>query len=179
MPALFSGFQTETRDRICVQETDGRATSMKKGECGNNRSYADSGPRSKCTEHLVRFWNDLYDDQAWKYDELGPVELLEKVEIKSQTIPDHELERANWFWRRRPRVLSVVACVSWLAAAIGAPFCIIRPFIGCPLLIASILLVFVTIVRFVRWRRDYELSVDRIIRTSGNGSTAFDCNVVA
>jgi hypothetical protein len=149
---------------------------MKKGECENNCSYADSGPRTKCTEHLVRFWNDLNDDQAWKYDELGPVELLEKAEIQSQTIPDHELERADWFWRRRPRALSVVAFVCWVAAAIGAPFCIIRPFIGCPVLIASIVLVLVTIVRFVRWRREYELSVDRIIRTSGNGSAAFDCN---
>jgi hypothetical protein len=118
----------------------------------------------------------LNDDQAWKYDELGPVELLEKAEIQSQTIPDHELERADWFWRRRPRALSVVAFVCWVAAAIGAPFCIIRPFIGCPVLIASIVLVLVTIVRFVRWRREYELSVDRIIRTSGNGSAAFDCN---
>jgi hypothetical protein len=156
-----------------------KARSMKKGECGNNCSYAYSGPRIKCTEHLVRFWNDLYDDQVWKYDELRPVELLEKAEIQSQTVPDHELERANWFWRRRPRALSAVAGVCWFVAAIGAPFCVMRPFIGAPVLIASIALVLVTIVRFVRWRREYELSVDRIIRTSGNSSAAFDCNAAA
>jgi hypothetical protein len=152
---------------------------MKKGECGNNCSYAYSGPRITFTDHLVRFWNDLYDDQIWKYDELRPVELLEKAEIQSQIVPEDELARANWFWRRRPRVLSVVACVSWFMAAIGAPFCVIRPFIGSPVLITSIALVLVTIVRFVRWRREYELSVDRIIRTSGNGSAAFDCNAAA
>jgi hypothetical protein len=149
---------------------------MKKGECGNNCSCAYSGPRTKCTDYLVRFWNDLYDDQVWRYDELRPVELLERAEIQSQTVPDDELERANWFWRRRPRVLSAVACVCWIMAALAAPFCVMRPFIGSPLLITSIALVLVTIVRFVRWRREYELSVDRIMRTSGNGSAAFDCN---
>jgi hypothetical protein len=152
---------------------------MKKGECGNNCSYAYSGPRITCTEYLVRFWNDLYDDQLWRYDELRPVELLEQAEIQSQTVPEYELARANWFWRRRPRVLSVVACVCWFMAAIGAPFCVMRPLIGCPVLIASIALVLITIVRFVRWRREYESSVDRIVRTSGNGSAAVDSNVVA
>lgn len=152
---------------------------MKKGECGNNCSCTYSGPKTKCTEHLVRFWNDLYDDQVWKYDELPPVELLEKAEIQFQTVPGAELDRANWFWRRRPGVLSAVASVSWFLMAIGAPFCVMRPLIGSPLLVGSIVLVLVTIVRLVRWRREYELSVDRIMRTSGNGSAAVDFNAVA
>jgi fatty acid desaturase len=146
---------------------------MKKGECGNNCSYAYSGAKIKCTEHLVRFWNDLYDDQVWRYPELGPVELLKKAKIQSQIVSENELDRANWFWRRRPRVLSVVG---WFMVAIAALVCVMLPFIGAPVLLTSIALVLVTIVRFIRWRREYELSVDRIIRTSGNGSATFDCN---
>lgn len=76
---------------------------MKKNETGTNYLYTFSGPRIKFRERLVRFWTDLHDDQRWKYDELAPVEPLQKAEFHCQTVLEAELARVNWFWRRRPK----------------------------------------------------------------------------
>jgi hypothetical protein len=146
---------------------------MKKSEAGINCLCTASGPRIKFREPLVRFWRDLHDDQLWKYDELAPVELLEKREVHGKTVSEDELARANWFWTRRPRVFSVVAWISWLIAVMGAWFWVTFPLVGVPILIALIALVLRTIVRSVRWRREYELSIDRLIRASGHGKAAF------
>ncbi len=152
---------------------------MKKSETGTNYLYTFSGPRIRFRERLVRFWTDLHDDQRWKYDELAPVELLQKAEFHCQTLLEDELARVNWFWRRRPNVCSIVAWISWLIAVMGAWFWVTFPLVGVPILIASIALVLLTIVRSVRWRREYELSIDRLIRTSHHGRAAFDCDVVS
>jgi hypothetical protein len=137
----------------------------KKTTFGHNRFYSYSGPRIKCRQDLLKFWRDLHDDQDWKYDELGPIELLEKANILCQTIPEEELDRVNWFWRRRPHILSLVAGIFWLIAAMGASFWVMIPCLGVPTVITSIALVLLAIVRSVRWRREYEFSVDRLIRT--------------
>ena len=138
---------------------------MKNGELQSKGSNTYSVPRIKCSEHLVRFWHDLHDDQTWKYEELSPIELLEKVEINHRTVPKDELDRIAWFWRRRPRALTAVGLLLWLIAAVAAPFCVIVPSLALPILIACMVLLLWTIVCSVRWRREYELSVDRIIRT--------------
>ena len=138
---------------------------MKKGELENKDSKASSVPRTKCSEHLVRLWRDLHDDQAWKYEELCPIELLQKVDIDSQAVPKDELDRVAWFWRRRPRALTAVGLILWLTAAVAAPFCVIIPCVAVPVLIACLALLLLTIVGSIRWRRDYELSVSRLLRT--------------
>jgi hypothetical protein len=52
----------------------------------------------------------------------------------------------------------------------GLPFWLfIIPAIGMPLLIISAVAVETEIVQSVRWRRQYELSIDRLVRTSVNG----------
>jgi hypothetical protein len=75
---------------------------MKNGELESKGSNTYSVPRIKCSEHLVRFWRDLHDDQIWKYEELCPIELLEEAEVDHRTLPKDELDRIAWFWRRRP-----------------------------------------------------------------------------
>ena len=138
---------------------------MKKGELESKGSNTYSVPRIKCSEHLVRFWRDLHDDRTWKYEELCPIELLEKVEIDHRTVPKDELDRIAWFWRRRPRVLTAVGLILWLIAAGAAPFCVIVPCLALPILITCMALLLLTIVRSVRWRREYELSVSRLLHT--------------
>jgi hypothetical protein len=138
---------------------------MKKGELESSGSDTYSVPRIKCSEPLVRFWRDLHDDQTWKYEELCPIELLEKVEIDYRTVPKHELDRTAWFWRRRPRALTAVGLMLWLIAAAAAPFCVIVPCLAIPILITCIPLLLWTIVRSARWRREYELSVSRLLHT--------------
>jgi hypothetical protein len=63
------------------------------------------------------------------------------------------------------------SCVVWLTVALGLPFWLfIVPPIGVPLLIIIATVISSTdIVRSVRWRRQYELSIDRLIRISTNG----------
>jgi len=137
---------------------------MKNGELESKGSNTSSVPRTKCSEHLVRFWRDLHDEQAWKYEELCPIELLQKAEIDYQAVPKEELDRIAWFWRRRPRALTAVGLLLWLTAAVAAPFCVIIPCVAAPVLIACMALLLFTIVRTVRWRREYELSVSRLLR---------------
>ena len=138
---------------------------MKNDELESKGSNTYSVPRIKCSEQLVRFWRDLHDDQTWKYEELCPIELLEKVEIDHRTVPKDELDRIAWFWRRRPRALTAVGLILWLIAAVAAPFCVVVPRLALPILITCMALLLLTIVRSVRWRREYELSVSRLLHT--------------
>ena len=138
---------------------------MKNGELESKGSDTSSVPRTRYGEQLVRLWRDLHDDQAWKYEELCPIELLQKVEIDHQALPKDELDRVAWFWRRRPRGLTAVGLILWLIAAVAAPFCVIVPCLAVPVLITCMALLLLTIVRSVRWRRDYELSVSRLLHT--------------
>jgi hypothetical protein len=128
-------------------------------------------------KHLREVWQDFQDDPHWKYEQLAPVQLLEKSEV-SYTAHNGELARANWFWRRRPRLLQVTSCIVWLLVALGLPLWLfIVPGIGVPLLIIAAAIVNTEIVRSVRWRRQYELSIDRLIRTSTNNRDTFGLDV--
>jgi hypothetical protein len=120
------------------------------------------------TEHLAEFWRDLEDDQRWKYDELPPVQLLEKSQLGERLPDKDELARAEFFWRRRPRSLPATAFLLWIILALGLPFWLFTvPAIGASLLIIAMVVINTGIVRSVRWRRQYELSIDRLIRRLG------------
>jgi hypothetical protein len=119
-------------------------------------------------KRLVNFWRDLEDNQRWKYAELSPVQLLKLFKPDECPADKDELARAEFFWRRRPRFLSAITYVAWLIAALGLPFWLfIVPAIGVPLLILFTVIANTNIVRSVRWRRQYELSLDRLSRHLG------------
>ncbi len=133
--------------------------------CANFRA---SSEKLTFTEHLAGFWRDLEDDQRWKYDELSPVQLLEKLKLDDCSTDKDELARAEFFWSRRPRVLPATGFLLWIILALGLPFWLFTvPAIGASLLIISIVVIDTGIVRSVRWRRQYELSIDRLIRRLG------------
>lgn len=135
-------------------------------ETDRRRNVHGSSEKFNLTKPLVRVWRDLEDKQHWKYDELSPVRLLEKLKLNEYPPDKDELARAEHFWSRRLRLLPVISYVFWLTAALGLPFWLfIFPTIGVPLLIVSALVVNTEIVRAVRWRRQYELSIDRLIHT--------------
>ena len=124
------------------------------------------------TKHLVGFWRDLErdleDNLHWKYDALSPVQLLEKLKFDECPADRDELARAEFFWSRRPRLIVAAGYIFWLIVALGLPFWLfIFPAIGVPLLIISAVVVNTGIVRSVRWRRQYEQSIDRLIRHFG------------
>jgi len=119
------------------------------------------------TKRLVRLLRDLEHNQCWKYGQLSPVQLLEKLKVDECRADKDELARAEYFWNRRPRLLPVISYIAWLIVAFGLPFWLfIVPAIGYPLLIISAVVVNADIVRSVRWRRQYELGIDRLIQTS-------------
>ncbi len=138
------------------QETDRRA---------NVRA---SSEKSTFSQQLARFWRDLEDNQRWQYNELSPLQLLEKLKLAERPVDKDELARAEFFWRRRPRLLSATGYIFWIIVALGLPaWLFVFPAIGVPLLIISAVVVNAGIVRSVRWRRQYELSIDRLIRHFG------------
>jgi hypothetical protein len=104
--------------------------------------------------------------QCWKYGLLPPVQLLEKLTLGGRPLDKDELARADFFWNRRPRLLPIISYIAWLVVALGLPFWLFSvPALGYPLLIISAVVVNIEIVRSVRWRRQYELGIDRLILT--------------
>jgi hypothetical protein len=115
---------------------------------------------------LSEVWHDLRADPKWKYEQLTPIQLLEKSELRIHLPDSGELVRATWFWSRRPRLLSVASSILWITVALGLPFWLFRiPSIGVPLVIVAAVVINTDLVRSLRWRRGYESSIDRLIRT--------------
>src|ERR1700687_5472809 len=105
-------------------------------EIDRRANFRASSEKLNFTKHLVGFWRDFEDNQHWKYDELPPVQLLEKLKLDECPADKYELARAEFFWSRRPRLLPATAYILWLIVALGLPFWLfIVPAIGVPLLI--------------------------------------------
>jgi hypothetical protein len=151
-----------------------------------------SSKKNRCTSHdclskklgfgqrLGEIWRDLQDEAQWKYERLSPVQLLEKSQLHAHLMNNDELARASWFWSRRPRFLQAGSTVIWIIVALGLPLWLsIGLVAGLPLIIAAVVIVEIEIVRSVRWRRQYELSIDRLIRTSTNDRDTFGVDVLA
>ena len=148
----------------------------------NARRYSSHSLSQRLSfgNRLAEVWRDLQHDQNWKYEELSPAQLFEGLKLPGYLRDNDELARANWFWRRRPRLLTVASYIVWLLVALGLPFWLFTvPSIGLPLIIISAMIVNTQIVQSVRWRRQYELSIDRFIRTSTNGRDTFGVDVLA
>ena len=146
---------------------------LKKMHKSRNNNHRNSNHRvwakQSFRKRLDALWQDLQADPPWKYEELSPVQLLERSEFHSYTPDSNDLARATWFWSRRPRFLQAASWIVWLTVALGLPFWLfLIPSIGVPLLILAPVIVNTEISRSVRWRRQYELSIDRLIRTSTN-----------
>jgi hypothetical protein len=126
--------------------------------------------RSQLEKHgfgqaLREVWHDLRADPKWKYEQLTPIQLLDKSELRIRLPDSGELVRATWFWSRRPRLLSVASSLLWITVALGLPFWLRIPAIGVPLTILAAVVINADLVRSLRWRHQYESSIDRLIRT--------------
>jgi hypothetical protein len=128
---------------------------------------------------IGQMWRDLITEPPWKYNELPPLLLAEVTKLDLFEIGDTELARAHWFWSRRPKlslhestallVMGLCAIVSLAIAFIAWPGTSITKRIDevIILLLEAVVEIYLILERlkFVRWRGDYELSVDRLIRT--------------
>jgi hypothetical protein len=124
-------------------------------------------------------WRDLTSEPVWKYEELPPLLLAELTKLDLFEVGDSELARVHWFWSRRPKLplhettgllvaglcvtLSLaIAFVAWPETSM--PKRVAEMIISLLALVAAIYLI-AQRIGFVRWRREYELSIDRLIHT--------------
>jgi len=125
-----------------------------------------------------QFWRDLQEHSDWKYEDLPPVLLLEKSKLHRDPTNHDELARADWFWGRRPRLHSTACWILWFLVAFGLPLWLFYiPWIGVPLIVVAVIVGNTEMVRSVRWRRQYELSIDRLIRTTTSGRNSLSGDV--
>jgi hypothetical protein len=116
-------------------------------------------------ERLPALYRSLQDVQGWKYHEASPLQRLETLNVDRYTVDRDELERAYFFWNRKPRLLQSITRGAWVISALGLPICLFHfPVIGGLLLVISLALTNTKIVRSARWRRQYELSIHRLLR---------------
>ncbi|MBV8277845.1 MAG: hypothetical protein JO170_21640 [Verrucomicrobia bacterium] len=112
-------------------------------------------------------WKDFQTEHAWRFPEVPPWQIHRYL---GYPIVDYsENLRAEWHWRRRPReilgrgvggyVLVVVISILFL---LTAPVGFVVEAVW---LFTCVMLIALDVVRNVRWRRDYEASLCRLIRT--------------
>ena len=130
-------------------------------------------------EGLSVIWTDLTTEPDWKYDELPPFMLSQLTESDLFEASDSELARVIWFWCRRPKlmfhdsaVLVIVALCVLISLSIAlvswpgiSPTKRIDEVIAVLLELAAAIYVTGHRLRFLRWRREYERSIDRLIRS--------------
>jgi hypothetical protein len=127
---------------------------------------------------LLAIWRGLTTEPVWKYQELPPFLLPELIKLDLVEASDSELSRVMWFWLRRPR-LTLHESTALIVLALCALLFLSIAFVDWPLtsmmkrdaelmILLGVAVQICAVVhrfRFLRWRREYELSVDRLIRT--------------
>lgn len=124
-------------------------------------------------------WRDLTTEPVWKYEESPPFLLSQLTELDLFEASDSELGRAIWFWCRRPKLnfhdsaaLAIVALCILICLSIAL---VNWPGTSMPERVAEVIILLFEVaveiylivqrIRFLRWRREYERSIDRVIRT--------------
>ncbi|MGA8476745.1 MAG: hypothetical protein WB696_02180 [Chthoniobacterales bacterium] len=127
-----------------------------------------------CPELLNRlhdFWRDFNTINRWKFPELSPASLQQWLDFNLGQVDYAEFARAEWMWGRKPRSpLGKSMSVYILLVFVGL-LLLLFPSFGILLAAAWYLAMFIAIahdaVRSARWRREYEVSIVRVIRSSG------------
>ena len=128
---------------------------------------------------LLTIWRDLTTEPVWRYAESPPFLLSQLTEADLVEANDSELARAIWFWCRRPKLLfhdGVAPIIVALCLLVSLSIALVNwPGTSMPKRVAELIILFFEVavgiylvvqrLRFLRWRRDYERSIDRIIGT--------------
>jgi hypothetical protein len=105
-------------------------------------------------------------DPVWKYEELPPTALIKSLHLEPAAIDQDEFRRAEWFWSRRPKVLSeslgffffyltVAVCLFYLVPD-TIPFLLLW-------IVAGASCAYVDHIYLNWWRTEYESSIKRIV----------------
>jgi|ERR1700758_2593451 hypothetical protein len=128
---------------------------------------------------LSAIWTDLTTEPDWKYDELPPFLLSQLTESDLFEASDSELARVIWFWGRRPKLMfhdRAALVIVALCVLISLSIALVNwPGTSPPKCIDEVIVVLLELaaaasvtghrLRFLRWRREYERSIDRLIRS--------------
>jgi hypothetical protein len=128
---------------------------------------------------LSVIWTDLTTEPDWKYDELPPFMLSQLTESDLFEASDSELARVIWFWCRRPKLMfhdSAVLVIVALCLLMSLSIALVSwPGTSLPKRVDEVIIVLLELaaaiyatghrLRFLRWRREYERSIDRLIRS--------------
>jgi hypothetical protein len=134
--------------------------------------------RMSTIDGLSTIWTDLTTEPVWKYDESPPFLLSQLTESDLLEASDSELARVIWFWCRRPKLMlhdSAVLMIVALCVLISLSIALVSwPGTSPPKRIDEVIIVLFELaaaiyatghrLRFLRWRREYERSIDRLIR---------------
>jgi hypothetical protein len=124
----------------------------------------------KCVQYFIEFWKDFHADQKWKFPELPPSQFKKRLELNRPGVDPSELERAKWFWRRRPSLILGEGLPGYLLVVFIGVLLLFIPKIGVPLDFGCLFLFYAAIaldtVRLVRWRRQYETSINRLLQSA-------------
>jgi hypothetical protein len=99
-------------------------------------------------------------------DELSPTDLMESLNLERAVINQDEFSRAEWFWNRRPKVLSENLIFLFCYTIVFV--CLLyRVPESCPLLlawtVAGTSAALVEWFRLDRWRTEYQASIKRVL----------------
>jgi len=124
----------------------------------------------KCVQCFIEFWKDFHADQNWKFPELPPSQFKKRLELNCPGVDPSEFERAKWFWRRRPTLILGEGLPGYLWVVFIGVLLLFIPKIGVPLDFGCLFFFYAAIaldtVRLVRWRRQYETSINRLLQSA-------------
>jgi hypothetical protein len=134
-------------------------------------------------DRLLTIWRDLTTEPVWKYEELPPFRLSQLTKLDLLEASDSELARAIWFWCRRPKLIfhdSAASIIVALCVLVSLFIALVNwPGTSMPERVAEMVILLLELVveiylvvqrlKFLRWRREYERSIDRLIRTIHSG----------
>jgi hypothetical protein len=111
----------------------------------------------------------MENENQWKYPELPPFALFEELKLNPLYADEGKVARASWFWLRRPKPLFTKSLLDSLVCVSAAPFLVFVPTVGLPLFLTWSLGILIAAIAdevwLIRWRCEYELSIDRMIGT--------------
>jgi hypothetical protein len=121
---------------------------------------------------IVGWWRDFQYPSRWRYPDSAPQDILagRHFEVESAAA-EPEMRRAAWLWLRRPKLILGYGALGYVIMVACTTIAMLVPLIGIFFAAAWlgiwVLAIAADTIRYVRWRRDYEATLDRLLRFSG------------
>jgi hypothetical protein len=109
--------------------------------------------------------HDFNAVNRWRFPELAPSDLLRSLNCDLSDVDHAEFFRAKWMWTRKPKSFLEAGSFGYLILALIGLVLLVIPDAGIVLAFAVLLILAKEAVRFGRWRREYESSIGRVIRS--------------